>query len=135
MLDHGMRGAHGWEGGHVRHSLVLPLTPTLSPLAGRGESDRLGADDRDHTAPCSRASSDARSSVVDPDLLAAPCLGKPLLNPGIGSATLDAVEIGSGTRLLDVGTGPGYAAAQAAERGATVVGLDRVEQLVQALAA
>ena len=43
---------------------------------------------------------------------------------------LDAAEAASGTRLLDVGTGPGYAAAQAAERGATVVGLDRVEGML-----
>jgi hypothetical protein len=36
MPDDGVVGAYGWEGGHVRHSMVLPLTPTLSPLAGRG---------------------------------------------------------------------------------------------------
>ena len=49
----------------------------------------------------------------------------------IGSATiqavgpmLDAVRAGAGTRLLDVATGPGYVAAAAAERGASVVGAD-----------
>lgn len=37
---------------------------------------------------------------------------------------LDAVGAASGVRLLDVATGPGYAAARAAERGAEVVGVD-----------
>ncbi len=37
---------------------------------------------------------------------------------------LDAVDAGSGVRLLDTATGPGYVAAVAAKRGATVVGID-----------
>ena len=37
---------------------------------------------------------------------------------------LDAVGVASGTRLLDVASGPGYVAAAAAARGAEVVGLD-----------
>jgi ubiquinone/menaquinone biosynthesis C-methylase UbiE len=37
---------------------------------------------------------------------------------------LDAAEVGAGTRLLDVMSGPGYVAAAAAERGASVVGVD-----------
>ena len=37
---------------------------------------------------------------------------------------LDAVGAGSGVRLLDVATGPGYVAAAASKRGATVVGID-----------
>ena len=37
---------------------------------------------------------------------------------------LDAVRAGAGTRLLDVATGPGYVAAAAAERGASVIGAD-----------
>jgi SAM-dependent methyltransferase len=37
---------------------------------------------------------------------------------------LDAARVGSGTRLLDLATGPGYVAARAAERGAEVVGVD-----------
>jgi len=37
---------------------------------------------------------------------------------------LDAVAAGTGTRLLDVATGPGFVAAAAAERGAVVTGLD-----------
>jgi SAM-dependent methyltransferase len=37
---------------------------------------------------------------------------------------LDAVGVGRGRRLLDVATGPGYAAGAAAQRGAEVVGID-----------
>ncbi len=37
---------------------------------------------------------------------------------------LDAVTAGKGTRLLDVATGPGYVAAAASQRGASVVGVD-----------
>jgi SAM-dependent methyltransferase len=37
---------------------------------------------------------------------------------------LDAAAVGAGQRVLDVATGPGYAAGRAAERGATVVGID-----------
>jgi SAM-dependent methyltransferase len=37
---------------------------------------------------------------------------------------LDDAGVSAGTRLLDVATGPGYVAAAAAARGATVVGLD-----------
>lgn len=37
---------------------------------------------------------------------------------------LDAAAIGPGTRVLDAATGPGYAAARAAARGATVTGVD-----------
>lgn len=37
---------------------------------------------------------------------------------------LDAAHVTRGTRVLDVASGPGYVAAAAAERGATVVGLD-----------
>ncbi len=37
---------------------------------------------------------------------------------------LDAVRVTSGVRLLDVATGPGYAAARAAQLGADVVGVD-----------
>jgi ubiquinone/menaquinone biosynthesis C-methylase UbiE len=43
---------------------------------------------------------------------------------------LDAVAVRSGDRLLDVATGPGYAAAQAAERGGSVVGVDIAEEMV-----
>ena len=37
---------------------------------------------------------------------------------------LDAVRIKAGTKFLDIATGPGYVAAAAAKRGATVLGLD-----------
>jgi ubiquinone/menaquinone biosynthesis C-methylase UbiE len=37
---------------------------------------------------------------------------------------LDAVRVTSGTKFLDIATGPGYVAAAAARRGATVLGLD-----------
>jgi SAM-dependent methyltransferase len=47
---------------------------------------------------------------------------------------LDAAHVGPGTMLLDVGTGPGFAAAQAAARGARAVGVDFAERMV-ALAA
>jgi SAM-dependent methyltransferase len=37
---------------------------------------------------------------------------------------LDAAAVETGTRVLDVATGPGYVAARAAQRGASVVGVD-----------
>jgi SAM-dependent methyltransferase len=37
---------------------------------------------------------------------------------------LDAVRVKSGTKLLDLATGPGYVAAAATKRGATVLGVD-----------
>ena len=37
---------------------------------------------------------------------------------------LDAASVGTGTQMLDLATGPGYAAARGAERGASVVGVD-----------
>jgi ubiquinone/menaquinone biosynthesis C-methylase UbiE len=37
---------------------------------------------------------------------------------------LDATRVGPGVRVLDVATGPGYVASAAAQRGATVVGMD-----------
>jgi ubiquinone/menaquinone biosynthesis C-methylase UbiE len=43
---------------------------------------------------------------------------------------LDAAKVGEGKRVLDVGTGPGYVAAKVADRGAVVVGLDRVEAML-----
>ena len=49
-------------------------------------------------------------------------------------ALLDAARVGAGSSLLDVATGPGYAAARAAARGASVVGVDFSEEML-ALAA
>src|SRR3984893_5601278 len=46
------------------------------------------------------------------------------LTPQTAGALLDAVGASSGTRLLDVATGPGFIAAAAAARGARVLGLD-----------
>lgn len=43
---------------------------------------------------------------------------------------LDAVAASRGFRLLDVATGPGYVAARAAERGASVVGVDIADEMV-----
>ena len=44
---------------------------------------------------------------------------------------LDALGVGPGTRFLDVATGPGYVAGQAAERGARAVGLDFSETMLE----
>jgi ubiquinone/menaquinone biosynthesis C-methylase UbiE len=43
---------------------------------------------------------------------------------------LDAAEVRAGVRLLDVASGPGYAAARAAERGASVVGVDIASAMI-----
>jgi len=43
---------------------------------------------------------------------------------------LDAASVAAGTRLLDLASGPGYVAAQAAERGASVVGVDVAEAMI-----
>jgi SAM-dependent methyltransferase len=48
----------------------------------------------------------------------------------VAEPLLDAVSAGTGTRVLDVATGPGYVAARAAERGAEVVGLDFSETML-----
>ena len=43
---------------------------------------------------------------------------------------LDAAGVAGGMEVLDVGTGPGYAARGAAERGAVATGVDIAEQMV-----
>ena len=43
---------------------------------------------------------------------------------------LNAAAVGVGTRVLDVATGPGWVAARAAERGASVVGIDVAEAMI-----
>ncbi len=48
----------------------------------------------------------------------------------VADPLLDAVGVGSGTRLLDVATGPGYVATRAAERGAEPVGVDFSETML-----
>jgi SAM-dependent methyltransferase len=45
-------------------------------------------------------------------------------------ALLDAAAVGPGVRVLDVATGPGYAAARAAARGASAVGVDFSGEMV-----
>jgi SAM-dependent methyltransferase len=47
---------------------------------------------------------------------------------------LDAVAVSSGTRVLDVATGPGFIAGAAAARGADVVGLDFSSAMIAAAA-
>ena len=48
---------------------------------------------------------------------------------------LDIAGVGPSTRLLDVATGPGYVAAQAARRGAKVSGVDVAEAMIARAAA
>jgi SAM-dependent methyltransferase len=43
---------------------------------------------------------------------------------------LDAASVSSGTRVLDVATGPGYVAGRAGERGANVTGIDFSDQML-----
>jgi len=43
---------------------------------------------------------------------------------------LDAARVSAGSRVLDVGTGPGDVAAEAAERGAEVIGLDFARAMI-----
>ena len=47
------------------------------------------------------------------------------------SALLDALDIRTGVRFLDVASGPGYLAAAAAQRGADAVGVDFAEAMVE----
>ncbi len=49
----------------------------------------------------------------------------------LAGALLDAVAVGPGIRLLDIGTGPGTIAGCAAERGAQVVGIDVAEAMLE----
>ena len=43
---------------------------------------------------------------------------------------LDAAQVGRGARVLDVASGPGYVAAEAAERGAAVIAVDNAEGML-----
>jgi SAM-dependent methyltransferase len=43
---------------------------------------------------------------------------------------LDAAEVAPGMGVLDVGTGPGYAARRAAERGAAATGVDMADEML-----
>ena len=44
---------------------------------------------------------------------------------------LDVAQVGPGVRMLDVASGPGYVAAKAADRGASVVGVDIGEAMTE----
>jgi SAM-dependent methyltransferase len=46
-------------------------------------------------------------------------------------ALLNGVGVGSGVRLLDVATGPGYVARQAWKRGATAIGVDFSDEMIK----
>jgi SAM-dependent methyltransferase len=48
---------------------------------------------------------------------------------------LDGAKVGSGSRVLDTASGPGYVAAEAARRGARVTGVDVAEAMVDRAAA
>lgn len=48
----------------------------------------------------------------------------------VAAQLLDAAGVKAGTRALDVGTGPGELAARAADRGASVVGVDASEAML-----
>src|SRR3954470_1302731 len=52
------------------------------------------------------------------------------ITPRLVEPLLEAAAVRSGTRVLDVATGPGYVAARAAERGAAVVGVDLSESML-----
>jgi ubiquinone/menaquinone biosynthesis C-methylase UbiE len=45
---------------------------------------------------------------------------------------LDAAKVKKGTKVLDIATGPGYVAAAAARRGATVIGVDFSAAMIEA---
>lgn len=53
------------------------------------------------------------------------------LTPQAAGPLLDAARVGRGTVVLDVATGPGYVAAAAAARGASVVGVDFAGAMVE----
>ena len=52
------------------------------------------------------------------------------ITPRLVEPLLDAAGVGSGTRVLDVASGPGFVAAKAAERGAAVVGVDIADAML-----
>ena len=55
----------------------------------------------------------------------------PVLTSRLNDPLLDAVGAGPNTRVLDVACGPGYLAARAVERGATAVGIDIAEPMIE----
>ena len=53
------------------------------------------------------------------------------ITSGVVPKLLDAADVSNGSRVLDVATGPGYAAAAAQARGASVVGVDVAVAMVE----
>jgi SAM-dependent methyltransferase len=54
-----------------------------------------------------------------------------LVTERLAEPLLNATSVTVGTRVLDVATGPGYVAGRAAERGAEVVAVDVVDEMLQ----
>ena len=52
------------------------------------------------------------------------------ITPRVVEPLLDAAGVGAGDRVLDVACGPGYAAARAAARGASAVGIDVADAMI-----
>src|SRR4051812_19143400 len=52
------------------------------------------------------------------------------ITPRLVEPLLEAAAVRSGSRVLDVATGPGYVAARAAQRGAAVVAIDLSESML-----
>jgi SAM-dependent methyltransferase len=53
------------------------------------------------------------------------------LTSRLAEPLLDAAAVAGGTRVLDIATGPGYVAGQAASRGAEVVGVDIASSMIE----
>ena len=53
------------------------------------------------------------------------------LTRGGAGFLLDAAEVGPGSRLLDVATGPGVVAVAGKDRGANVIGVDQAQSMVE----
>jgi ubiquinone/menaquinone biosynthesis C-methylase UbiE len=52
------------------------------------------------------------------------------ITDGLVEPLLDAAGVVADMRVLDVGTGPGYAAQRAAQRGAAATGVDTADEMV-----
>jgi len=84
------------------------------------------------TAPRELFVSAAHRAEADADRALAIDCGQTISQPLIVAAMAQALEIGDGERVLDVGTGSGYQAAVLAACGARVFGIERVPELVEA---